>query len=300
MSRTLPPLNALRAFEAAGRHQSFSGAAEELHVSHSAISRHVRGLEDRLGVQLFREASRGVALTQAGARYLAQVTPALDVIAEATEAFHDTPRGRLVVNSEPTFAIKFLIPRLAEFEAAHPEVELRLEASQELADLARYEADLAIRSIASGKPEQASELISNAPMRVYGAPSLVGKGLDAPEQVLQFRRYQDRHGNPWGQWAAQAGLDPALFPAPDWRMRSMLSLDAALAGHGVILCTGEVTADACARGHLVQCLPYAVHSGSYHLVFGEGARRRAPARAFRDWLIDITAPYRVDEYQPNG
>lgn len=300
MSRLLPPLNALRAFEAAGRHESFSGAADELSVSHSAISRHVRGLEDRLGVQLFREASRGVALTQAGARYLAQVTPALDAIAEATDAFHDTPRGRLVVNAEPTFALRFLMPRLAEFETAHPEVELRLEASHDLADLARYEADLAIRSIASGKPEQASELISNAPLRVYGAPSLVGAGLDAPQDVLRFRRYQDRRGNPWGQWAAKAGLESTLFPAPEWRMRALLSLEAAIAGQGVILCSGEATADACARGQLVECLPQAVHAGSFHLVFGEGARRRAPVRAFRDWLIDISAPYRAQENQPNG
>ena len=141
----LPPLNALRAFEAAGRHQSFSRAAEELGVSHSSISRHVRGLEDRLGVQLFRDLPRGLALTEYGAAYLAQVSPALDAIAYATEGLVEVPQGTVWVNSETLFAAKFLVPRLGDFYAQHPEVEIRLEASRQLADVARYETDLAIR-----------------------------------------------------------------------------------------------------------------------------------------------------------
>ena len=145
MHRNLPPLNALRAFEAAGRHESFSRAAEELSVSHSAISRHVRGLEHRLGAQLFKEAARGVELTPAGRAYLEQVMPALDIIAQATDALAETPAGRVTVNSEPLFAAKVVIPRLADFYARHPEIDVRLDVSHTLADLERYEADLAIR-----------------------------------------------------------------------------------------------------------------------------------------------------------
>lgn len=120
MSRRLPPLNALRAFDAAGRHESFTRAAGELGVSHSSISRHVRGLEDRLNVRLFRDQSRGVELTAAGARYLAVVSSALDQIAEATEALTERPSGTLVVNSEPFFAAKWLVPRLGDFPSGQP------------------------------------------------------------------------------------------------------------------------------------------------------------------------------------
>lgn len=304
MSRPLPPLNALRAFEAAGRHQSFSGAAAELGVSHSAISRHVRGLEHRLGAQLFRDLPRGVALTQAGARYLAQVTPALDAISEATEVFHDRPSGRLVINSEPLFAAKFLVPRMADFQHRYPEIELRLEASHHLADMARYEADLAIRSITSGMPEQASDLISNGWLFAYGAPSLVGEGFAAPEDALKFRRFQDRRGNPWGRWARAAGSNPDMFEAPDWRMRSILAMEAAVAGQGVFLCTEDVMADACAKGVMVKCSPVGIPAGSYHLLFGDGVRRRAPARAFRNWLLDQAEPFRIEagdgNHQPSG
>jgi len=141
----MPPLNALRAFEAAGRHESFSKAAEELGVAHSAISRHVRGLEHHLGAQLFRDLPRGVALTEVGARYLAWLTPAFDRIAEASEIFAEAPAGRIVVDSEALFAAKWLIPRLGDFYARFPEIDLRLDATRDLADLARYQADLAIR-----------------------------------------------------------------------------------------------------------------------------------------------------------
>jgi len=304
MSRPLPPLNALRAFEAAGRHQSFSGAATELGVSHSAISRHVRGLEHRLGTQLFRDLPRGVTLTPAGARYLAQVTPALDSISEATEVFHDQPAGRLVVNSEPLFASRFVVPRLADFYERHPEVELRLEASYHLADLSRYEADLAIRSYASGVPEHASDLISDGKLYVYGAPSLVGDGLDRPEDVLKFSRFQDRRGNPWAEWAQLAGVPPDEFATPDWRMRSPLAFEAALVGQGLFLCTEDIMAHVCAKGDMVKCWPVGFSSGSYHLIVGDGVRRSAPVRAFRNWLLDQALQYRSSEgagnSQPNG
>jgi DNA-binding transcriptional LysR family regulator len=304
MSRSLPPLNALRAFEAAGRHQSFSGAAVELGVSHSAISRHVRGLEHRLGAQLFRDLPRGVTLTPGGERYLAQVTPALDAISDATEVFHEQPTGRLIVNSEPLFASKFVVPRLADFYERYPDIELQLEASYQLADLNRYEADLAIRSYGSGIPEQASDLISNAKMFVYGAPSLIGDGLEKAADVLRYRRFQDRRGNPWAKWAECAGIDPSDFPTPDWRLRSPLAFEAALAGQGLFLCTADVMENVCANGDMVKCRPDGFNLGSYHLVTGEGMRRSAPVRAFRNWLLDQSQHLRISavvrNLQPNG
>ena len=137
MPRELPPLNALRAFEVAGRHNSFSGAAVELNVTHAAISRHVRGLEKRLGVQLFKTVSQGVDLTEAGAKYLRTITPALDQIAEATTAVSCKSDRSILVSCEPTFAVKWLMPNLGSFEDAHPGIEVQVQSTPKLADVAR-------------------------------------------------------------------------------------------------------------------------------------------------------------------
>jgi LysR family transcriptional regulator, glycine cleavage system transcriptional activator len=194
MSRNLPPLNALRAFDAAGRHQSFSRAADELSVSHSAISRHVRGLEARLGVQLFRDLARGVELTTVGQSYLESILPALDLIAEATDDLAATPKGQVTVNSEPVFAERFIIPRLASFQQAFPEIEVRLEASPQIADVERYEADIAIRFAHSGSLDVPSELLSRAAIYPYATPELA-KRINNPEDLLEMPMLRDRRKN---------------------------------------------------------------------------------------------------------
>ena len=117
MPRSLPPLNALRAFEAAGRLGSFTKAAAELNVSHSAISRHVRGLEERLNVHLFRSQNTGVVLTDQGMAYLAEITPAFDRIALATETLSDPPAGTVTLTTESTIAQKWLVPRLGRLKS---------------------------------------------------------------------------------------------------------------------------------------------------------------------------------------
>jgi len=292
MPRALPPLNALRAFEAAGRHQSFTGAAEELGVSHSSISRHVRGLEDRLGAQLFRDLPRGVALTQAGARYLAALSPAFDRIAEASEVFDQRPAGQVTVNAEPLFAMKWLIPRLSDFYDRHPEVELRLQASSDIADLARYEADLALRFFHAGPEGQSAPLLSDAPLYPYAAPALVPDPL-SPTMLMRLPLLRDRLADTWQRWAALAGCPPPPGAASDWRMRARLAYEAALAGHGVLLISSEIAETDVAAGRLVQCSDIGFRMGSYHLVPAEGAIRRSAVRVFRDWLLDQTAALRT-------
>ncbi|MDX8347135.1 LysR substrate-binding domain-containing protein [Cognatiyoonia sp. IB215446] len=291
MPRSLPPLNALRAFEAAGRHESFSGAAEELNVNHSAISRHVRGLEDRLGAQLFRDLPRGVALTQAGARYLAAITPALDRIAEATEVFHQRPAGQVTVDAEPLFTMKWLVPRLGDFYARFPDVELRLQANSELADLSRYEADVALRFFHAGPANQAAPLLSDAPLYPFAAPKLVPTPL-SPEELLKLPLLRDRREDTWRHWARLAGCPPPAAAASDWRMRARLAYESALAGHGVILASSELAQTDLAEGRLVQCSDIGFRMGSYHLVLAEGVLRRSAVRLFRDWLLDQSAALR--------
>ena len=293
MVRQLPPLNALRAFEAAGRHQSFSRAAEELGVSHSSISRHVRGLEDRLGVQLFRDLPRGLALSQDGAAFLAQVSPAFDTIAHATERLAERPQGSVSISAEPLFAAKWLIPNLHTFGALHPTVDIQIEASQQLADVARYEADLAIRFVPRGGRYPNSELISDAPLYPYAAPSLLASPVGDPNELLSYPLIRERNKEIWPRWSVQAGVDAArLLPNMIWRLNSVLAFEAAIAGQGVMLNSAEVVAHEVAAGRLIQVSDIGFREGGYHLVRSDGAMRRKPVRVFRDWLIAQSAEWR--------
>ena len=294
MQRQLPPLNALRAFEAAGRHQSFSRAAEELGVSHSSISRHVRGLEDRLGVQLFRDLPRGLELSQDGAGYLAQISPALDAIAQATEDLAEVPQGTVWVSSEPLFAMKWVLPRLTAFYESYPEIKVRLEASRQLADVARYEADLAIRFVHPGGVYPNSELVSDAPLHPYAAPSLVSEPIAEPRALLDYPLMRDRTNGTWDTWFDAAGSDVTSdeIPQEQWRMRSLLAVEAAIAGQGVLLTSDEVVAHEVALGRLIRVSDVGFREGGYHLVRSEGAMRRKPVRVFRDWLLAESAAWR--------
>jgi DNA-binding transcriptional LysR family regulator len=291
MPRSLPPLNALRAFEAAGRHSSFSRAAEELGVSHSSISRHVRGLEQRLGVQLFRDAARGVELSTEGRAYLGQITPAFDVISEATETMTGRAPGIVTISCEPVFATHWLAPRLGEFAQAFPEIEPRVRSSGALANLSGFEADLAIRSVIDTEPEQPAVLISNAPFYPYGHPDTFN-WVKSAEDLLRCKRFQDRRGDPWRNWFQQAGLDEDRIPAPDWRMQANLALEMTLSGQGVILITDEVVARHVDQGRLKRLVDVPFSDGSYQILAEPQALRRRAVRQFRDWVVETGAPFR--------
>ncbi|WP_299286607.1 LysR family transcriptional regulator [uncultured Tateyamaria sp.] len=291
MARSLPPLNALRAFEAAGRHQSFSRAAEELGVSHSAISRHVRGLEQRLGVHLFRDAARGVALTAEGEHYLRRVSPALDVIGDATEGLADKPAGRVVVNSEPVFAAKIVVPLMAQFQRDFPEIELRLVGSNELADLDRFEADLAVRYAKSGHLDSPSDLLSDAPIYPFAAPGYLTDDTLRPEDLTRVPLLRDRGPNIWVDWAAHAGFDVQVPDTP-WRMRAALALEMAVHGAGVYLGASDGTYLDETAGRLVRVSDVGFRQGSFHLLTSGLAGRRKAVRSVRTWLLDQTRSLR--------
>ncbi len=298
MPRQLPPLNALRAFEAAGRHESFTGAAAELGVSHSAISKHVRGLEDRLGVQLFREASRGVALTQNGAAYLAQLTPAFDTIAEATETVNDRPQGELAVNAETVFAMKWLVPNLKRFTDAHPDITLKLDASEMLIDIARYEADIAIRFFLAGAPDGTAALISDAAIYPYAAPSIAAEVAGDPARLLDYPLLRDRGGEPWVRWFTEINRPDLAAQVPERpRMRALLAIESVIAEQGVLLSSADNVKLDKEAGRLVRCFDHGFQQGSYYMLFGEGVLRRKPVRLFRDWLLAETREFRQDDAQ---
>ena len=294
MPRSLPPLNALRAFEAAGRHGSFSAAAAELGVSHSSISRHVRGLELRLGVNLFRDAARGVELSPEGRAYLRQVSPAFDVLAEATETLTGRAPGVVTVSCEPTIAAHWLLPRLGRFHAAFQGVEPRITASYALANLTGFEADVAIRSVVRTVPDVPASLVSNAPMYPFARPEVCA-GIAAPSDLLRLPRLQDRRGDPWRDWFIAAGVEPLGLEPPEWRLLADLALPAAVAGQGVMLVSAEVAEVHVARGDLQRAWDVPLWGGSYMILTEPQAARRRAVRQFRDWVIAEGAPWRFDE-----
>jgi LysR family transcriptional regulator, glycine cleavage system transcriptional activator len=297
MSRNLPPLNALRAFDAAGRHQSFSRAADELSVSHSAISRHVRGLEARLGVQLFRDLPRGLELTLVGQSYLASILPALDMIAEATDDLAVVPKGRVTVNSEPLFAERFIIPRLSKFQNAFPDIEVRLESSPQIADVERYEADIAVRFAHTGSLDVPSDLLSCALIYPHASPDVMS-GIREPKDMLQLPMLRDRGNNIWQQWYAAAGVETGVLPDHGWRLKSPLAYEAALNGLGVYMGSSECVSHDSQMGRLVRCFDIGIRDGAFYLVYGSRGVRRNAVKQFRMWLLDETKSFRDADAPP--
>lgn len=298
MGRHLPPLNALRAFESAARHNSFTGAAAELNVSHAAISRHVRALEARLGVTLFIRASRGVALTPAGDEYLRAVSAAFDEIAAATSALTTPEEPQIRVNAHPAFAARWLLRRLDGFRRTHPGYAVALEATPSLVDLMRDDADLAICNGEATPPRMVDELLVRARLIPVCAPQLVETNRKlAPAELKNFVLLHDEEdGSTWRRWFEAAGVEPAGTTRGVRILESGLAIDAAIAGQGVALADDFLVADDIAAGRLVCVCAVALSAPdcNYYLRSLPAARRRKPVAAFRSWLLSETERLRAD------
>jgi len=294
MPRRLPPLNALRAFEAAARHESFAGAAAELRVDHAAISRHVRSLEGRLGVTLFRRAKRGVELTPAGRQYLQAVSAAFDDIAAATDALARPRHAQIRVSVEPAFAGKWLIHRLGRFHADHPDLDVVLDSTSRLVDLMRDEADLAIRYGQGGWPGLRQELLAASRLYPVGRPELRGRRRTAlqPEELRAFVLLHEDDGHLWRRWFAAAGITDVNVSRGPRILETALAIDAAIAGQGVALADDVLIAGDLAAGRLAKLCDIPLVDSGYYLVGLPGALRRRPNAAFRDWLLSETAALR--------
>ncbi|WP_162798625.1 LysR substrate-binding domain-containing protein [Sulfitobacter sp. SK012] len=290
MPRSLPPLNALRAFEAAGRLGSFTQAAEELNVSHSAISRHVRGLEKRLNVHLFRTQNIGVALTDQGHLYLAEITPAFDQIAQATEALSVPPEGVVTLTTESTVAQKWLVPRLANLKKRHPDIDLRISVAAQVMDIEAHDFDVGLRYL-QGDSSDGYDLLFPSIVRAYAAPSFVprnGAALDlvalASGPLIEEATFRI-----WPEWFKLAGHEGAAdldLPHP---LGALLAIHSAVAGLGAVLmdeclCEPEVQA-----GTLVQLTKIGIPFGGYYLAVNDRAGRRKAVSAVRQWLLDECA-----------
>ena len=238
--RRLPSLNALRAFEVAGRKLNFRMAAEELGVTQGAIAQQVRALEEHLGVTLFQRLPRGLALTSQGAVYLADISRAFDLMGEATEQLLINP-DMVTISVPPSFATKLLLPKLGELNEKFPDVELRLVATETLTDFDRDQVDIAVRLNRANVPESLQSIVLfKQELIAVASPYLVENQLVpySLEQIQSLPLLHDFH-NHWPEFlGVQSKLPGAVFN------QTTLALDAAIAGQGVALaCHAFVAAD---------------------------------------------------------
>ena len=286
MTRTrLPPLNALRAFEAAARLGSISRAADEIHVTHGAISHQVKALEEFLGVPLLARQGRGIAPTPAGKRLAERAGAALDQIAEVAAAIAriDDP-GRLTISTLPSLATRWLMPRIGSFMEAHPELEVNLHTSQSLVDFARDGVDVAIRFGRGSWPGVRQERLMSEEYLAVCSPAINGGVLPKRPEDLRKYRLLRSDSELWVPWFRAAGLEwpePTKVSVID---DSSMLLVAAAAGQGIALARRSLAKADLAAGTLVQLFGISVAAESAHwLVWPPHAEDYPKVRAFRAW-----------------
>jgi LysR family transcriptional regulator, glycine cleavage system transcriptional activator len=289
LPRNLPPLNALRAFEAAARNGSFTRAADELYVTQGAVSQQVKALELDLKVRLFRRAPGGLELTGSGSDYLNVVRDALDRIALGTERLRQRQgSGTLTVSVSPDFAAKFLVHRLGRFSHAHPDISLRISADMHHVDFAREDVDVAVRHGDGNWQGLEAERLAEEHLFAVCSPRLASaySAKLAPADLLELPLLHHDDRQIWSQWFAAAGVAGMdVSPGPVMNRAAML-IDAAVNGQGLALtCTTLAAADLL-QGRLVRPATFSLPlSKSYWIVCPKSAAQLPKIRTFRDWLI---------------
>lgn len=284
----LPPLKALPDFAAAGRHLSFSKAAEELGVTHGAVSRQIKALEDFLGVALFRRLTRRIELTEEGRAYLPVVQRLLEELTRETDRLRETAGGRrLTVSTGVSFAMKWLAPRLPRFQAAHPGLEFHLDVSDVVPDLERGFADAAVFHGLGRFPGLTAERLFAESVVPVAAPALRVEAR-VPSDLLRYPLlHEDRMQPDWPHWFAAQGIaGPDTTRGPRYSHGSLL-LEGAARGEGIALGRSLLMADDLAAGRLVVLLPETALPAErgFDLLYPPGALERPAVAAFRAWLL---------------
>ncbi|CAE6695508.1 transcriptional regulator GcvA [Paraburkholderia nemoris] len=289
MKRTLPPLNALRAFEAAGRLGSFKEAAAELHVTHGAVSQQVRLLEEWLGASLFERHNRRVVLTPAAEAYLAEVGPLFEQLSQATARYGllETVSRTLSVNAPATFTLRWLVPRLAQFRAEHPDVDVKVETSNELVESLKEIYDVVIRGGPDTFYGYSMQLFLSEERLPVCSPALLQRlPLRTPDDLREHTLlHTSSLPRLWPDWLARAQIS-ALRPAATLTFDHFyLTLQAAIDGIGIAMGPTALVSDDLATGRLVA--PFAgprLPSRSYCTYVPDGRSADDVIVLFRSWL----------------
>jgi len=292
--RRLPPLNALRAFEAAARHLNFSRAADELSVTPGAVSQQIQNLEDYVGVALFKRTPKGLLLTDPAQIALPALREAFDRLAEAASMLTAAVDGRrLTVSVAPSFAAKWLVPRLGHFEALHPQVDVWISAGMELVDFNSGEIDIAIRYGAGRYPGlEVVRLMQETVIPVTSPALLESQPLSDPADLANHILLHD--GSPdadescpdWTMWLAARGVRGVDGTRGPRFNQSSLVIEAAVGGRGVALAKRALAQADLDAGRLVS--PFQITTAvdfAYYLVHPKPKGRLPQVKAFMTWLI---------------
>jgi LysR family glycine cleavage system transcriptional activator len=304
MTRPIPPLNPLHVFDAVARHGSLTRAAEELCVTHSAVSRQLATLEDYLGVTLFERGPRGVTLTRVGATYFNDVGPAFATIATATSRLAGEAEGqplRLCVYS--TFAAKWLMHRLHRFEQNHPSIPLELSTTVKAIDFSNQSIDAAIQLGEGTWSGITSDFLFADVIEPVCSPGLlrIGPPLKSIDDLAHHRllqsRYRKRDWHDWLHALGRTDLDSIVGLHKGSFQNSLLAYQAALEGLGIVMGQLHLLANDLASGQLIR--PFrrpVVRTLGYYLMVPEGRARSRKVDAFRSWILEESRTIPTDEF----
>jgi len=299
MPAHLPSLNALRAFEAAGRHLSFSKAAEELHVTPAAVGHQVKALEHELGSVLFNRLNRALQLTPAGQALLPGLSEVFYRVTEVVETFRRRDANRpLTVSMPPSFGATWLMPRLERFRARHPGIDVRLDVDNRLVDLIQDDVDVGLRYGLGDYPGMRVDCLLSEEVFPVCSPRL----LDGqhPLRELEDLRWhtllhvdgyvQDDYWPDWIMWLHSAGMSDMAVRRELQFSQTSLALQAAARGHGVALGSRVLAGNDLEEGRLVRPFAYGSRmSFAYYMVCPEALAGEPRIAAFREWIIEEAA-----------
>ncbi|NQV84612.1 MAG: transcriptional regulator GcvA [Rhodospirillales bacterium] len=290
MSKALPSLNGLRAFEAAARHLNFTRAAEELNVTQAAVSHQIKGLEERLGQPLFRRLNRKLLLTDAGQTLLAPMSQALGLMVEAVASIEgDDAAGMLTVSTLGSIAANWLVPRLGRFRASHPDIEVRIAISDDLVDFSEGGVDVALRYGMGDYPGLRVVPMMTEDLFPVCSPGMLegGPPLNEPADLRHYTLFHDNMSEGWPEWFAAAGVSGGEFTHAPVFPHFHLVVRSAIIGDGVGLGRSQLVADDLASGRLVKPFEISVPSSwAYYIVSAPGYANRPKVKAFREWALE--------------
>src|SRR5258706_2669517 len=300
MARPLPPLETFRFFDAAARHLNFTRAAEEMHVTHGAVSQRIKRLEQHLGTPLFRRSAGRMLLTDEGSRLLERVRAAFSALAEGVDAIRPgNAEQTLTITTPPCFAAYWLLPRLADFNEQHPDIQVNLRASRALADFTRDGVDMAVRfGLGTWAGLKSIKLYDDELVPVCSPAFRGGRLPRDPGDLLKVPLLHDDR-QPWSLWFEAVGLSYRdAGKGPSYSGDNLL-LPAAIAGLGVALARASLVEADLESGRLIRLFSRSVPTRySYYIVYPPGSETLGKIQVFQCWLLAQVEPERNQASRP--
>ena len=296
MASRLPPLNALRAFEASARQLSFTKAAEELFVTQAAVSHQIKALEEYLGIKLFMRKNRSLLLTEEGQSYYLDIKDLFNSLYEATERLLARgAKGTITVSAQPSFAIQWLVPKLSAFNDLHPDIDVRIKAVEQPVNSLKEDVDVAIYYGRGNWPTIHAEKLHTEYLIPVCSPLLLQEGIASGKPPLltldDFQHHtllHDTSRKDWKRWFKQVGLDGVNVNHGPIFSHSSMVVQAALYGQGIALAYSALAQPDIDSGRLI--CPFddvLVSKNSYFVVCRETQKDIGKIEAFRLWLLDM-------------